>query len=516
MTLTIGAPEQLAGRPAGDAQAPRGQQWWLLVPILLALLLRLVLILRPGYLTGVTEYDDGVYVTGTLRLLQGVLPYRNYVDVSPPGILLLFAPFAAIAHLVSTPAVLATGRVLTSAVDVIDVGLVGRLLRHRPIPARVAAMLLMALYPAELEAAHTVLLEPYLTLLCLLAARCLFDRDQLAPGRRLLPGGALLGAAATVKAFAVLPLGALVVVLLVRRRPALAGGVAAAGAGAFLALVAPFAAGAPRRFLTEAVLDQLSRIGVGRTPVATRLGYGDGLAALTSPGAPLLEVMGAVLVAAVLVTLLRAGLRRELTTPLAAFSLLTAVVIVGALAWTGTVYPHYFAFLTPFAALTLGSIGGPPNGRHRLPMRPAVAVVVAALLILGDVHTIAVSDARQVGSPVAAAVPSGMCVISDNPGYLLVAGRSEVRRGCPDVVDPFGTTMALTGGRSPQNLERYGGAGAANRYWIPLLRRARYLVLSWEWTGPIPATPAVRALIRRRFTVVARLPRGAGTVLRAR
>ena len=50
-----------------------------------ALLLRLYELSRPGELLGVTEYDDGVLFGNALRLVSGVIPYRDFAMVQPPG-----------------------------------------------------------------------------------------------------------------------------------------------------------------------------------------------------------------------------------------------------------------------------------------------------------------------------------------------------------------------------------------------------------------------------------------------
>ena len=55
----------------------------------LALGIRLFTLTRPGFLTGVSEYDDGVYLGAAIRLTQGALPYRDFAFVQPPGMLLL-------------------------------------------------------------------------------------------------------------------------------------------------------------------------------------------------------------------------------------------------------------------------------------------------------------------------------------------------------------------------------------------------------------------------------------------
>jgi alpha-1,2-mannosyltransferase len=50
-----------------------------------AAFLRFYQLTRPGYLLGVTEYDDGVNFGDALRLVSGVIPYRDFVMVQPPG-----------------------------------------------------------------------------------------------------------------------------------------------------------------------------------------------------------------------------------------------------------------------------------------------------------------------------------------------------------------------------------------------------------------------------------------------
>ncbi|HEV3069151.1 MAG TPA: hypothetical protein VGY50_14955, partial [Streptosporangiaceae bacterium] len=82
----------------------------MLAATLLALAIRLYTLTRPGYLTGVTEYDDGVYLGGAIRLLQGSLPYHDFAFVQPPGILLLMAPVAVLGKIGATTHAMAAAR----------------------------------------------------------------------------------------------------------------------------------------------------------------------------------------------------------------------------------------------------------------------------------------------------------------------------------------------------------------------------------------------------------------------
>jgi len=54
---------------------------------------RLVPVLRGGGLAGLGNYDDGVYYASGTALLNGILPYRDYVFLHPPGIVVMLAPF---------------------------------------------------------------------------------------------------------------------------------------------------------------------------------------------------------------------------------------------------------------------------------------------------------------------------------------------------------------------------------------------------------------------------------------
>src|SRR5215472_6976370 len=98
-----------AGGSSDGAAAPRDQRTdWLspanvaiAVTTLVALILRAYLLLRPGLLT-VTQYDDGPYFGSAVRLVHGVLPYRDFAFVQPPGITVLLGPVGLASYLTGT------------------------------------------------------------------------------------------------------------------------------------------------------------------------------------------------------------------------------------------------------------------------------------------------------------------------------------------------------------------------------------------------------------------------------
>ena len=127
-----------ASRPA----AARMRAYWLtppgvtvIVATALAFGVRLFILTRPGLLTGVAEYDDGVYLGAAIRLTEGTLPYRDFAFVQPPGILLLVTPVALVGRIFSTAAALGLSRVLTVCASTACVPLAGNLMtgsRGRP------------------------------------------------------------------------------------------------------------------------------------------------------------------------------------------------------------------------------------------------------------------------------------------------------------------------------------------------------------------------------------------------
>ena len=83
-------------RPAAAAAGPLRPGVVIMVAALLGLGLRIFQLTRPGYLTGFTQYDDGVYIGNALRLVNGVIPYRDFAMVQPPGSMLLMVPAALV------------------------------------------------------------------------------------------------------------------------------------------------------------------------------------------------------------------------------------------------------------------------------------------------------------------------------------------------------------------------------------------------------------------------------------
>lgn len=117
-----------------------------------------------GFFHGIVGTDDAIYYGEGALLTHGVLPYRSYVDVQPPGIALLMAPFGFLGRLTSDRLGFEAARFAVVLVAVGNVVLMGRLVRHRHWVGVLVCLAVLAFYHGSLLAESSVLLEPFLVL----------------------------------------------------------------------------------------------------------------------------------------------------------------------------------------------------------------------------------------------------------------------------------------------------------------------------------------------------------------
>jgi hypothetical protein len=479
------------------------------VTTLFALALRGYQLARPGHLLGVGDYDDGADFGSALRLIHGVLPYRDFVIVQPPGITLLMTPAALLSRVAGTAGAIAAGRILTVLAGASAVLLAGLLVRHRGVLATLLTCGIIAIYPGSVQAAHTVLLEPWLTAFCLAGAVAVFDGDRLASGwRRLGWGGAALGFAGAIKVWAIIPVVVIAVLCLPRVRNA-ARFLAGVAAG-FLIPVLPFAILAPRRFYDSVVVAQLARTGA-RTPLAFRLQYLTGVTAW-QPGIVVLSVVAVAIAAVVAGTLIAAWrVTGHGPPPLEWFGVATAAGVIAAFLIPVDFYYHYPGFLAPFLAMALALPAAralqdraqPPARASRAAALRRLAVPMAGLAML--VLPVAAGSAEDSKTPTYASaltaidrvIPPGACVVTDQVSLLISADRfTSSAPGCSVVVDGTGTSYALGRGRTAATA---GTVPAVAAVWQQAFRAARYVLLTRYDTYRIGWTPQIRAYFRDNF-----------------
>jgi hypothetical protein len=223
-----------------------------------------------GGLGSFGRYDDGVYYAAADSLSFGRVPYRQFVLLHPPAIMLVLAPFTLLGRLTSDATGMTLARLAFMAIGAANTLLVARLARRWGLAAAVIAATLYAVWQPAVYAEESTLLEPLGTT-ALLVALLLLLRTDRAPSRRdELIAGAVLGAAVSLKIWYVAPWLTICAWQLVERRPRGAARLLAAGAATASVIVLPFAILAGTRMFDMVVRDQLLRP-VGSAPRLGRL-----------------------------------------------------------------------------------------------------------------------------------------------------------------------------------------------------------------------------------------------------
>ena len=468
------------------------------VATLLALALRVYQLARPGHLLGVGDYDEGADFGTAVLLVHGVLPYRDFITVQPPGITLLMTPVALLSRLTGTAVAIGVGRILTVLASTGAVVLGGRIVRHRGVFAVIATCGLIAIYPGSVQAAHAVLLEPWLVLFCLVGVALMFEGDLLTDNsRRLAWSGVAFGFAGAIKLWAVIPAAVILVILLAKRRHVARYLVGVASG--FLIPVLPFAVLAPGRFYDDVVKAQVVRTSA-RTSLPYRLEQLAGFGGLH----PARLVVGIVVLIMVIGVgaLIGASLVTGRWPSLLEWFAVAATGLVGvAFLVPDDFYYHYSAFFCPFLAMAIAL----PAARL-MPPRPdwlrRAALGVSALIVV--VLPIAAPQAENIPEPTYSAsvaaitrvIPPGACVVSDQASLLISANRfvSSVP-GCLPVVDGFGTSYALGG----SGATLAGANPAVAELWKRAFEGAQYVLLTQYNSRRIAWTPELRAYLRGNF-----------------
>jgi alpha-1,2-mannosyltransferase len=428
---------------------------WVALLAAVALVARLAPVLRGGGLGGVLAYDDGVYYSAADALLSGRLPYRDYLLLHPPGIVLALAPFAALGRVLGDPAGLGVGRVAFMLVGAGSSVLVWQVARRWSPTAGVVAGLFYALWLPAATTERTTVLEPLVNL-GVLGALALLPSDLVAGAwsrplsRRVAWAGAALGLAVVVKAWAIVPLVVIAWWLARAHGRRALSRFLLSGAAAATIVSLPFFLAAPRAMVEMVVVDQLGRPdnGVG---TLERLARVESLpAGTTMTGWAVAFVLVASTAAAVAAALL--AWRRPRSRLWMALATAQFAMLLGA--------PSYFSSYACYAAPALALLVGAASSEVRDAVRrwspgwAALATPVVglcALLVLAD-HVLAQSEGRRFPAAATAAALRGVPCVAADSAAALIAGdvlTRDLRDRCPLVVDVTGLTYNQDTGDLP-------------------------------------------------------------------
>lgn len=421
----------------------------LLTLMALAILVRLSRFPTPhAALFGGVEYDPAVMYAAAASWVHGQLPYRDFVFLHPPGILLGLAPFTMAGRLLGDAQGLALARFTVVALGAVNTGLVCLLLRRYGPLATVAGGGLYASWSATAFPEQLPLLEPFL-MTALLLAFGLARSDQ---GRRHALAGVLLGVAVMVKIWAAVDLLLIGALILTRHRArglaAFVGGAAVGGS----ALGLPFFLAAPGPMWTMVVAAQLGRPRDRVDPVQRLALFGP--APDPSQAVPVAATVAwvLVLVALAVVAVVRAlpGARGPAGRADPTWWAIAALVHGVVLAAAPSFYDHYTLFLAGPLTLVLGHAvaGASPRADGEAPWKLAAATALAAgvalLSVAGSLQrlgTTPLTPNRERLEITAWADRQGCVWASVQELVLFDEVNDTLDSGCGLTVDSYGRTL---------------------------------------------------------------------------
>ncbi|GAA3602865.1 hypothetical protein [Microlunatus ginsengisoli] len=430
-----------------------GAAYVFVVVFIVALANRLLPVLRGAGLSGVLGYDDGVYYAGAVGLVHGRLPYRDFLLLHPPGALLALTPMATMGRWAGETTGWEASRLVWMLMGcVTSLVVVGILLPLGRLAAALAG-LVYAVFPGAVLVERTTLLEG-LTNLCLAVALALLigefastspEWEPTRRGRWLVPlaAGALLGFAAAVKIWGIVPLAVLCVFAVVGLGARYGGAMALGALGAITAVCLPFFLAAPAEMWRMVVLDQFGRDQA--LDVVQRTMQIVSMSRLAGGSAAFLVAIGALIGLIVCCVIAWKAKPYRVVVPLLAS-------MVGLLLISPIFFPHYLGALAVPIALLTGVLTGVLTASPRcVRWRIAVAVAGCTALALDAVALSRIRSGESVPVQLTEAVqPAPGCITSDDPNNLLalgVVGRN-VTRGCVLVVDLGGYSHDLSRGTS--------------------------------------------------------------------
>lgn len=482
---------------------------------LLSLGLSLWNMLVPGH---PNFFDSGVYLAASVNLVRGILPYRDFVFVQPPGLLLLASPIAIFSRIFGTHDGLVLANLVNASVMAIDAGLLAWLVRHRGRSAMLIAGVGLATLPVTTFESSAFKLEPFLILFVLLGLLTVLPQpDCRISTRRLVGGGVLFGIAALVKIWAIFPFVALVVILMPSCRKRVAVVIGSAGAS-FLTLALPFLVTAPGQFVTQVITEQLKRkaLPTNNGGAIERLSYMTGFT-YTSLAPTRSELI--VISAGLLILVVTAYFPRIENETVDLYLLLAAAVSVGAILGAPEAYVYYGYFTAPFllgvVAVSVARLGlwvrrREPKffrrgGRRRIGRWTSALVLAVLALTLIDqevsLYSVIANDSLYQNVPYSAItnlIPPGSCVLYDQVIYGIFSNRFESSKpSCPHIVDAGAMWF-------PWGYQLLAPAPPFVAEWQRYFEAARYVVLTSPNTMSIPWTQSLVHWFNRNYYLLYR------------
>ena len=393
-------------------------------------------LLRFAQLTGEGTYDDAVHFSGAVALVLGKLPYRDFLFLHPPTILLALSPFAELAQVTSDSFGFALARIAWMLLGAFSAAGVARLLRPLGRLSSLVGGLAYALYFPAAYSESTTMLEG-LANAFLVAALLLVARGR-APSR-LVWAGLFLGLIPTVKIWGVVLVAAVLGWVAVTRGMRSFALALLAAATSAAATILPFLLAGPSSMWRMVVAAQLGRPEMVSATTEDRLWSMLGLLG-SSPSSSLSYALAGLALAVA-----AASVWRNRSFALAWLGVALFVPAAAMLLLTPSFYQHYPAVIAvPLALMAGAAVAVRPGAGDRTRWWGAV-VMLPLILVWGaalGVHDYTSYTGRdlQFTALRPAVIAAKGCVASDDPAALIELNvfSRNIHRGCRTTIDLTG------------------------------------------------------------------------------
>jgi Glycosyltransferase family 87 len=459
-----------------------------------------------GFVNHWTEIDDGVYFGEGVMLAHGILPYRSYLDLQPPGFVLLMTPFGILGRLIGNRMAFELARLFVVVVGITNIALLGRLIRRRHWTGILTALIILAFYSDTLISDHTVLLEPFLVFGTLLGFTMIFDDTEGATlsTSRWLVAGVVLGLTTSIKTWEIVPLIVLLVLASMRDRRCLATYVVGAVGGVAL-VCAPFFVLAPGDFLHDVIVVQVMRSRMAQLAEVSRLwnllgAPGTGHTVSPAVWMPIFFCILAGL-SFLLLFLACCGISREAFTNLDVCAFACLLLVVIAFLASAEYYPHYGGFLAPILGLVLSAAA--------IRLLPMALPIVKICFVIAILASFALADRSFIETKYPT-VPTALldhtfastaCVLSETYSPLILSDRYNLfEKSCPHALDIFGTELA--DGNGMANLKSDANAPKLQTTWLNWLHHVNGVILLSPVPKDLNLGVAARTYFQEHFSLI--------------
>jgi len=440
-------------RPALD----RALLWQLAGLAVIAFLFRLVPVLLTGGLTGMIDYDDGVYMGTALALVRGKIVYRDFYMLHPPGIVYVLSPFAMLSWVFSDATAFGAARLGMMVLGGVNTFLAGMVAARygRKAAFGAAAFYAVWLVVAKVERS-TWLVAPQntLELLALLALAPTLPGPGSIPvsWRRAAVVGIFIGCCGTIQIWGIVTAAVIFAWLFLRTfrqpggwlRPMAA--YSLAGLTTIVVLFLPFFLAAGTKMIRIVIFDQIGRAEAG-VGLVDRMRQMEGIPSALLKRLDLPDGLPLVIFVVVMATVLLLAWRRPPARLWVALFVAQSLFLLK----TPSFFGHYAAWIGPAAVLSAGMVLSTllewaadrrPLG---LAIKAAYGLGLAGYLVITLLpHSLgyALPSHPFDGSRIVSAVKDARCPTSDSPSILILTGtlRRILDDGCPILVSPSGVS----------------------------------------------------------------------------